>query len=113
MCDVEQLQEVVEHRLGCNPNMKYLYGGRQRGYVGNPHQYNCTYFSALHGNARHYLMARAIQFFTPGLPMVYYVGLLAGRNDHEVGHCLSTIAATQMRDTCAWRCHRQQQGPVC
>ncbi|EIE21097.1 sucrose phosphorylase [Coccomyxa subellipsoidea C-169] len=83
VCDVEQLQEVVEHRLGCNPNMKYLYSGRQRGYVGNPHQYNCTYFSALHGNARHYLMARAIQFFTPGLPMVYYVGLLAGRNDHE------------------------------
>ncbi|CAL8469192.1 g8733 [Coccomyxa elongata] len=83
VCDVEQLQEVVEHRLGCNPNMKYFYEGKSRGYIGNPHQYNCTYFSALHGNPRHYLMARAIQFFTPGLPMVYYVGLLAGRNDHE------------------------------
>ena len=55
-----------------------------RGYTGSPHQYNCTYYSALHGNPRHYLLARAIQFFTPGLPMVYYVGLLAGRNDHEV-----------------------------
>lgn len=86
VCDVKQLEEVVEHRLGCNPNFKYLYEGRGRGYVGHPHQYNCTYYSALHGNPRHYLLARAIQFFTPGLPMVYYVGLLAGRNDHEVSH---------------------------
>jgi sucrose phosphorylase len=26
-------------------------------------------------------MARAIQFFTPGTPQVYYVGMLAGQND--------------------------------
>jgi sucrose phosphorylase len=26
-------------------------------------------------------MARAIQFFMPGIPQVYYVGLLAGEND--------------------------------
>jgi sucrose phosphorylase len=29
------------------------------------------------------LAARAIQFFAPGVPQVYYVGLLAGENDHE------------------------------
>ena len=29
---------------------------------------------------RRYLLARLIQFFTPGIPQVYYVGLLAGRN---------------------------------
>ena len=62
----------------------FLGAAPRRGYTGSPHQYNCTYYSALHGNPRHYLLARAIQFFTPGLPMVYYVGLLAGRNDHEV-----------------------------
>jgi sucrose phosphorylase len=28
-----------------------------------------------------YLAARAIQFFAPGIPQVYYVGLLAGEND--------------------------------
>ncbi len=28
-----------------------------------------------------YLLARAIQFFLPGIPQVYYVGLLAGHND--------------------------------
>ena len=28
-----------------------------------------------------YLLARAVQFFLPGVPQVYYVGLLAGEND--------------------------------
>ena len=27
------------------------------------------------------MLARAIQFFAPGVPQVYYVGLLAGEND--------------------------------
>ena len=31
-----------------------------------------------------YLLARAIQFFLPGIPQVYYVGLLAGGNDMEL-----------------------------
>lgn len=30
-----------------------------------------------------YLLARAVQFFTPGIPQVYYVGLFAGANDYE------------------------------
>ena len=29
-------------------------------------------------------MARALQLFTPGIPQVYYVGLLAGHNDVEL-----------------------------
>ena len=29
-------------------------------------------------------MARAIQFFVPGIPQVYYVGLLAGTNDMDL-----------------------------
>ena len=28
-------------------------------------------------------MSRAVQFFAPGIPQVYYVGLLAGKNDLE------------------------------
>ena len=31
-----------------------------------------------------YLLARAIQCFTPGIPQIYYVGLLAGENDLEL-----------------------------
>jgi sucrose phosphorylase len=50
------------------------------------YQVNCTFFDALGRNARHYLLARAIQFFLPGIPQVYYVGLLAGRNDMTLLH---------------------------
>lgn len=45
------------------------------------HQIQCSYYSALNCDDDAYLAARAIQFFTPGIPQVYYVGLLAGEND--------------------------------
>ena len=45
------------------------------------YQVNCTFYDALQRNDRDYLLARAIQFFAPGVPQVYYVGLLAGEND--------------------------------
>lgn len=45
------------------------------------YQVNCTYYSALGEDDDAYLLARAVQFFAPGIPQVYYVGLLAGRND--------------------------------
>jgi sucrose phosphorylase len=45
------------------------------------YQVNCTFYAALGCNDREYLMARAIQFFAPGVPQIYYVGLLAGEND--------------------------------
>jgi len=45
------------------------------------YQINCTFYDALGRNDRDYLLARAVQFFLPGIPQVYYVGLLAGRND--------------------------------
>ncbi|MGA2777376.1 MAG: sucrose phosphorylase [Steroidobacteraceae bacterium] len=48
------------------------------------YQVNCTFFDALGGDERRYLLARAIQFFLPGIPQVYYVGLLAGHNDMEL-----------------------------
>jgi len=48
------------------------------------YQVNCTYLDALGNNETLYLIARAIQFFVPGIPQVYYVGLLGGRNDMEL-----------------------------
>jgi len=48
------------------------------------YQVNCTYFDALGRDETLYLMARALQFFVPGIPQVYYVGLLAGGNDMEL-----------------------------
>jgi sucrose phosphorylase len=48
------------------------------------YQVNSTYYSALGCNDQHYIAARAVQFFVPGVPQVYYVGALAGANDMEL-----------------------------
>lgn len=48
------------------------------------YQVNCTYLDALGRDENLYLIARAIQFFAPGIPQVYYVGLLGGTNDMEL-----------------------------
>ena len=52
--------------------------------VGAIYQLTCTFYDALMRNDDAYIAARAIQFFTPGIPQVYYVGLLAGCNDNEL-----------------------------
>jgi sucrose phosphorylase len=48
------------------------------------YQVNCTYLDTLGGDETLYLIARAIQFFVPGIPQVYYVGLLGAHNDMEL-----------------------------
>jgi sucrose phosphorylase len=48
------------------------------------YQVNCTFYDALGRDDSAYLLARAVQFFTPGIPQVYYVGLLAGVNDMDL-----------------------------
>lgn len=76
----EELDALVE-RIHINSN------GQSRQATGvaasnlDIYQVNCTFYDALGRNDHDYLLARAIQFFTPGLPQVYYVGLLAGGND--------------------------------
>lgn len=62
-------------------------GGQSREATGSAasnldlYQVNCTFYDALGRDDRAYLLARAVQFFLPGVPQVYYVGLLAGEND--------------------------------
>jgi sucrose phosphorylase len=48
------------------------------------YQVNCTFYDAMARDDRRYLLARAIQLFVPGVPQIYYVGLLAGENDLEL-----------------------------
>ncbi|MEK8051295.1 sucrose phosphorylase [Ideonella sp. DXS22W] len=48
------------------------------------YQVNCTYYDALGRDDAAYLAARAIQFWLPGVPQVYYTGLLAGHNDMDL-----------------------------
>ncbi len=47
-------------------------------------QINCTFYDALGRRDDEYLTARAIQCFVPGVPQIYYVGLLAGTNDVDL-----------------------------
>ncbi|HEV6964365.1 sucrose phosphorylase [Roseateles sp.] len=54
------------------------------------YQVNCSFFDAMGRDETAYLLARAIQFFLPGVPQVYYVGLLAGHND------MALLARTQV-----------------
>ena len=61
-------------------NTRKIYSGPEYQNL-DTYQVNCTYYSALECNYDSYLAARTIQFFAPGIPQVYYVGLLAGEND--------------------------------
>ena len=47
---------------------------------GGVYQVSCTAYDAMGRDDRTYLLARLLQLFTPGVPQVYYVGLLAGGN---------------------------------
>jgi sucrose phosphorylase len=79
----KELDDVVE-RIHANSN------GQSRLATGaaasnlDLYQVNCTFYDALERNDQNYLLARAIQFFAPGVPQVYYVGLLAGQNDMDL-----------------------------
>jgi sucrose phosphorylase len=48
------------------------------------YQVNCSFYDALGRQDNLYLIARAIQFFCPGIPQVYYGGLLAAENEMEL-----------------------------
>lgn len=48
------------------------------------YQVNTTYLDALGGDVDAMLAARALQLMLPGIPQLYYVGLLLGRNDEAL-----------------------------
>ncbi len=78
--EIDRLVETIHRRSG----------GTSRQATGaaasnlDLYQVNCTFFDALGGRETEYLIARAVQFFAPGVPQVYYVGLLAGGNDMDL-----------------------------
>jgi sucrose phosphorylase len=81
---VHDARRVVDHCLENGANLSLIVSDQHKGEEGfDVHQIRCTYYSALDCDVDAYLTARAIQFFTPGIPQVYYVGLLAGENDSE------------------------------
>ena len=73
----EELQAVIDKTEEYGANFKWDYS--QEGHGGKRvYQINCSYYSAVGEDDDSYLLSRAIQFFTPGVPQVYYMGLLAG-----------------------------------
>ncbi|MCT2872370.1 sucrose phosphorylase [Limosilactobacillus fermentum] len=69
------------YKVGANVKRKYSSAAYNNLDI---YQINSTYYSALGDDDRAYLLSRAFQVFAPGIPMVYYVGLLAGSNDLEL-----------------------------
>jgi sucrose phosphorylase len=75
-----ELADLVQRRGG-NVN-RILSKSPVEGDV-DVHQLNCTFHAALDHDDDRSVAARAIQLFARGVPQVYYVGLLAGDNDHD------------------------------
>ncbi len=79
---LEDAQIVVDTCLERGGNLSRVISAAHQDADGlDVHQIRGTYYSLLDCNDTAYLAARAIQFFAPGIPQVYYVGLLAGKND--------------------------------
>jgi sucrose phosphorylase len=82
--DIEESKRIVDICFQRGANLNRILSTSHKTEAGfDAHQINCTYYSALDCDDDAYLAARAIQFFSPGVPQVYYVGLLAGQNDQE------------------------------
>lgn len=76
----EDIDRTRENLYSKGANVKRIYNTPTYNNL-DIYQINCSYYSALGERDDSYLLARAIQLFAPGIPQVYYVGLLAGRND--------------------------------
>ena len=76
----DQVDWTKEKMFSEGANVKKIYNTEAYNNL-DIYQVNTTYYSALGNDDKAYDLARAIQFFAPGVPMVYYVGLLAGAND--------------------------------
>ena len=76
----DQVDWTKEKMFSEGANVKKIYNTEAYNNL-DIYQVNTTYYSALGNEDKAYDLARAIQFFAPGIPMVYYVGLLAGAND--------------------------------
>ena len=84
LIDTKKAAELVAICVERGANLSRIVSDAHKAEDGfDVHQIRCSYYSVLNCEDDAYLAARAIQFFTPGIPQVYYVGLLAGENDME------------------------------
>ena len=77
-------RRVVDTCLYRGGNVSVVYSAGHQDPDGfDVHQIRGAYYSLLGCDDDAYIAARSIQLFAPGVPQVYYVGLLAGENDLE------------------------------
>lgn len=69
------------YKVGANVSRKYSSAEYNNLDI---YQINTTYYSALGNDDKKYFLARLLQIFAPGIPQIYYVGLLAGKNDLDL-----------------------------
>ncbi|MCA0292207.1 MAG: sucrose phosphorylase [Actinobacteria bacterium] len=79
----EQIDQLVERMHDNSGGTSRLATGAAASNV-DLYQVNSTFYDALGQDDDRYLAARALQFWAPGRPQVYYVGLLAGANDVDL-----------------------------
>ena len=85
LVETKAAQKIVDVCVERGSNLSLIYSDAHKNKDGfDVHQIRCSYYSVLNCDDDAYLAARAIQFFAPGIPQVYYVGLLAGKNDDEM-----------------------------
>ncbi|WP_025027774.1 sucrose phosphorylase [Caldalkalibacillus mannanilyticus] len=84
LIDTKEARKLVDICLERGSNLSLVLSDEHKAEDGfDVHQIRCSYYSVLNCDDDAYLAARAIQLFVPGIPQVYYVGLLAGENDVE------------------------------
>lgn len=79
----DELDYTSEKLYEVGANVKKIYSSASYNNL-DIYQINSTYYSALGEKDDSYLLARVLQIFAPGIPQIYYVGLLAGKNDIDL-----------------------------
>ena len=84
LVSASEARKVVDICLERGASLSKIVSEKHKGEGGfDVHQIRGTYYSLLDLDDDAYIVARALQLFTPGIPQVYYVGLLAGENDFQ------------------------------
>jgi sucrose phosphorylase len=85
LLDADEIDALVEGIHDASQGASRLATGASASNL-DIYQVNCTFYDALGADDDAYLIARLVQLFLPGIPQIYYVGLLAGHNDLELLH---------------------------
>ncbi len=82
--DINMVRDRVSELLSkADENLSIPFSMIKQAGMEKLYQLNCTWYSALDEDDDAYLLSRIVQLYTPGIPQIYYVGLLAGKNDIE------------------------------